>query len=168
MPIQGDRYGTQSQQNIQREYDERFEVIEAVLQEFGCVAIRIDKESPLGGLVDRIKDEVRRARFLVADLTDARPSCYFEAGYADAQGKPLIYVASRESVMNPGDQTVIHFDIHQNVRFFTNHEQLAEELRAAVERNKERLLTPPPESNVVIYGGGELSNLQALRYFEHK
>ena len=51
--------------------------------------------------------------------------------------------ASRESVMNPGQETRIHFDIHQNVRWFTNHQQLQEELNAAIERNRDRLLTEP-------------------------
>lgn len=149
MPIQGDRYGTQSEQNVHREYDERFELINETLQEFGCVSIRIDKESPLGGLVDRIKDEIRRARFVVADLTDERPSCYFEAGYAEALGKPVIYMASRESIMRPGAETKIHFDIHQNIRLFTNHDQLADALRNAVERNKDALLAQPEPSDVI-------------------
>jgi hypothetical protein len=143
MPIQGDRYGNQTEQTVHREYDQRFEVINETLQELGCVSIRIDKESPLGGLVERIKDEIRRARFVVADLTDERPSCYFEVGYAEALGKPVIYTASRESIMNPGQETKIHFDIHQNIRFFTNHEQLADELKKAVERNRDTLLAPP-------------------------
>lgn len=151
MPIQGDRYGTQSEQTVHREYDERFELISDTLQEFGCVSIRIDKESPLGGLVDRIKDEIRRAAFVIADLTDERPSCYFEAGYAEAYGKPVIYTASRESIMEPGEQTRIHFDIHQNVRFFTNNEQLADHLRTAVERNKDRLLAAPEEGSGMLW-----------------
>jgi hypothetical protein len=140
MPIQGDRYGTQSEQTVHRTYDERFEVIEAALQEFDCVAIRIDKESPLGGLVGRIKEEIHRAGFIVADLTDERPSCYFEAGYAEALDKPVIYLASKESVMTPQQDTSIHFDIHQNVRFFSNNEELSEKLKEAVERNRKRLL----------------------------
>jgi hypothetical protein len=140
MPIQGDRYGTQGEQTIHRTYDERFEAIEAALQEFDCVAIRIDKESPIGELVSRIKDEIRRAAFIVADLTDERPSCYFEAGYAEALNKPVIYMASKESVMAPQQDTKIHFDIHQNVRFFTNNDELSEKLKEAVGRNRLRLL----------------------------
>lgn len=45
--------------------------------------------------------------------------------------------------MEPGKDTTIHFDIHSNVRFFTNHEQLAEQIIAAVEGNRERLLEEP-------------------------
>jgi hypothetical protein len=140
MPIQGERYGSQSDQTIFREFNERFDVIEQTLLEFDCVAIRIDKEAPLGGLVERIKREIARARFVVADLTDERPSCYFEVGYAEALRKPLVFLASKESVMRPGVQTHIHFDIHQNVQFFTNHEEMAEKLHEVVNRNKDRLL----------------------------
>lgn len=140
-PIQGDRYGTQSEQNVYKEYNERFAAIETALEAFDCVAIRIDKEAPLGGLVTRIKEEIRRAQFIVADLTDERPSCYFEVGYAEALNKPILFVASRESVVDPGTDTKIHFDIHQNVQFFTNHEELIEKLRAAITANRERLLS---------------------------
>lgn len=96
MPIQGERFGSQDEQRIYKEYDERFEAIEKTLSEFDCVAIRIDKEHPPEDIVGTIKQEIRRAQFLVADLTDERPSCYFEAGYAEARGKPVVYVASEE------------------------------------------------------------------------
>ena len=33
------------------------------------------------------------------------------------------YVASKESVIKPGTATKIHFDIHMNVHFFTNHKE---------------------------------------------
>jgi hypothetical protein len=145
MPIQGEKYGTQSEQTVFKEFNDRFTVIEATLQEFDCVAIRIDREQPLDSMVERIKEEIRRARFVVADLTDERPSCYFEIGYAEALGTPVITMASRESVMEPGKRTKIHFDVHQNVRFFTNHNQLAEHLRDAVDVNRQNLLDEVPE-----------------------
>jgi hypothetical protein len=78
MPLQGDKYGDQDQQRILKEYDERFDAMERVLGDLDCYAIRIDKEAPLDGLVERIKEEIRKAHFIVADLTDERPSCYFD------------------------------------------------------------------------------------------
>jgi len=50
--------------------------------------------------------------------------------------------------MDPGEQTKIHFDIHSNIRFFTNHEQLADEVSAAIEGNKDELLREPPSQVV--------------------
>jgi len=139
MPIQGEKHGTQEDQRIYREYDERFVAVESVIAKHGGVAIRIDKEHPLEDLVGRIKKEIREAAFIVADLTDERPSCYFEAGYAEALPRPVIYVASKQSVLKPGTTTNIHFDIHMNVHMFTNHKELKDKLGDAIVKNKNRL-----------------------------
>jgi hypothetical protein len=45
MPIQGEKFGSQDEQRIYREFDERFEVLERVLGEYRCGAIRIDKDN---------------------------------------------------------------------------------------------------------------------------
>jgi len=149
MPLQGEKYGDQEQQRILKEYDERFDAIEAVLGGLDCYAIRIDKEAPLEGVVDTIKDEIRKAKFIIADLTDERPSCYFEAGYADALGRPVIYVASKQSVVQPGQDTTIHFDIHRNINFFSNHTELKEKVKTTFEKNKAKLLAEPTDAAVV-------------------
>lgn len=39
-----------------------------------------------------IEDEIRRCRFLVADLSDANNGAYWEAGFAHGLGKPVIYI----------------------------------------------------------------------------
>lgn len=139
MPIQGEEYGSQDEQRIYSEYDKRFEVIEKLLADHGCVAIRIDKEFPLDGLVGEIQKQINQAAFVIADLTDERPSCYYEVGYADALRKPVIHVASKQSVIDTKKPTRIHFDIHKSVHFFTNHSQLVEKLRKAIEKNWEQL-----------------------------
>lgn len=140
MPIQGDEYGGQEQQRVHKEFDDRFGALEAILRELGCVAIRIDKEQPLEGMVERIKTEIQRAAFVVADLTDERPSCYYEVGYADGLEIPVICVASQDSVLSPGTPTKIHFDVHRHVLMFTNHTQLKQKVKAAFEKNKSVLV----------------------------
>ena len=149
MPIQGEKFGSQDEQRIYREFDQRFEALERVLGEHDCVAIRIDKEHPIEDLVNRIKEEIQKAKFIVADLTDERPSCYFEAGYAEALRRPVIYLASKESVIHPGTQTKIHFDIHMGVNYFTNHKELEEKLKASVEKNRTRLFAEEPDKAIL-------------------
>jgi hypothetical protein len=149
MPIQGEKFGTQDEQRIYREFDERFKVLERVLGEYDCVAIRIDKEHPLEDLVNRIKEEISKAKFILADLTDERPSCYFEAGYAEALRRPIIYLASKESVVHPANPTKIHFDVHMNVNYFTNHKELEEKIRASVDKNRDKLFTPEQDAMVL-------------------
>jgi hypothetical protein len=148
-PIQGDEFGVQEQQRIYREFDERFEALETVLSQLGCVAIRIDKEQPLDDVVDRIKTEIERSSFVIADLTDERPSCYYELGYADGLGIPVICVASQDSVLHPGTPTRIHFDIHRHVLMFTNHRQLQTKVKTAFEKNRDLLLTDRRQSRTL-------------------
>lgn len=47
-PIQGAEYGDQDQQRIYKEYNDRFEVIEKSISAKGGIAIRIDREKPMG------------------------------------------------------------------------------------------------------------------------
>lgn len=150
MPIQGEQHGSQEDQRVYREYDERFFAIESVIANAGCVAIRIDKEHPLEDIVGRIKTEIKNSTFLVADLTDERQSCYFEAGFAEALPRPIIYVASKDSVLKPGTETKIHFDIHMNVHYFTNHKELKTKLRDAITKNKERLFAEPQQVDAAL------------------
>jgi len=147
MPIQGEKHGTQEQQRVLREYDERFEKIESVVSSFEGVAIRIDKEYPLEDLVGRIKKEIQQSAFIIADITDERPSCYFEVGYAEGLGKRIIYMASKQSVLQPGADTKIHFDIHMNVQFFTNHAELGTKLQEAIAKNREQLIPTDTQSS---------------------
>jgi hypothetical protein len=45
------------------------------------------------GLIDAlIEDAIRRCRFLIADLSDNNGGAYWEAGFAEGLGKPVIYI----------------------------------------------------------------------------
>jgi nucleoside 2-deoxyribosyltransferase len=55
------------------------------------------------GLVDAvIEDEIRRCRFLIADLSDSNAGAYWEAGFAEGLGKPVIYICK--------SNCEVHFD----------------------------------------------------------
>lgn len=47
---------------------------------------------------DRILANIRRSRFLIADATGARASVYYEAGFADALGIPVIWSCQEDAV----------------------------------------------------------------------
>lgn len=140
MPIQGDKFGSQNEQRIFKEFDERFVKIEKLLHKYGCIAIRIDKQYTLDELVKRIKEEINRSRFVIADLTEERPSCYFEVGYADAKDRHTIFIASKYGIVDTQKKTEIHFDIHRNVNFFSNHVEMIEKIKKTIEANKIKLL----------------------------
>jgi nucleoside 2-deoxyribosyltransferase len=79
----------------------------------GFDLMRLDDE-PRAGLIDnRLRMEIKQARFLLADLTHANNGAYWEAGYAEGLGKPVIYLCKKAAF--EGKQTRPHFD--------TNHHQ---------------------------------------------
>lgn len=61
------------------------------------------------GLIDAvIEDEIRRCRFVVADLSDANDGAYWEAGFAEGLGKPMIYICRARD--QHGAEITTHFD----------------------------------------------------------
>ena len=55
-------------------------------------ALRSLNEAPSAGLIDnQIRAAIRTARFVVADLTHDNNGAYFEAGFAEGLGVPVIY-----------------------------------------------------------------------------
>ena len=67
---------------------------------------RLDEEPKAGLIDDRLRDAIRSSRFLVADLSDENPGAYWEAGYAEGLGKPVIYTCAR----NVWQGKATHFD----------------------------------------------------------
>ena len=77
----------------------------------GYKAVRIDEEEHADKIDDKIIASIRRARFVVADLTHGkkgvRGSVYYEAGFAHGLGIPVIFTC-REDYLKK-----VHFDIRQ-------------------------------------------------------
>jgi hypothetical protein len=66
----------------------------------------------MAGHIDAIiEDEIRRCRFLIADLSDDNAGAYWEAGFAEGLGKPVIYVC------RDGMKTHFDTDHRQTVRW---------------------------------------------------
>lgn len=72
------------------------------------------RDRPVAGLIDnRLRAEIRAARFLIADLTDRNPGAYWEAGYAEGLGRPVIYTCEKG----------VFEDSERKPHFDTNHHQ---------------------------------------------
>lgn len=71
------------------------ECFRPAVKETGFDLRRID-ESPSAGLIDhRLRVEIRRSRFLIAELTFGNHGAYWEAGFAEGLGRPVIYTCER-------------------------------------------------------------------------
>ena len=72
----------------------------------------------------RIITDIKRSRFLVADVTFQSPGVYFEAGYAIGLGRPVIWTCRTDR-----EKSDMHFDTRQyNHILWSTPAELAEEL----------------------------------------
>jgi hypothetical protein len=77
----------------------------------GFTLKRLDEDQPAGLIDDRLRVEIRQCRFLIADLTHRNPGAYWEAGFAEGLGKPVIYTCEKS----------VFDDRTQGTHFDTNH-----------------------------------------------
>jgi hypothetical protein len=71
---------------------------------------RLDEGQGAGLIDDQLRVAIRTARFLVADLTTLNRGAYWEAGFAEGLGKPVIYVCHQDVWNSKDDQVRPHFD----------------------------------------------------------
>ena len=85
-----------------------------ILRAEGVTPVRVDRLQHNDDLDDRIIAEIQGCDFLLADLTYARPSVYFEAGYGQRQA-PVIYTCRTDHFSAvPNDEYGnfrVHFDL---------------------------------------------------------
>jgi nucleoside 2-deoxyribosyltransferase len=102
--------------------------IEGAVREAGYRPLRIDRKEHVNKIDDEIIAEIRRSHFLVADFTsnpgNPRGGVYFEAGYALALGKPVIWTCRQDLIEH------VHFDTRQfNHIVWNDPEELAKRLK---------------------------------------
>ena len=69
---------------------------------------RLDEAPKAGSIDDRLRVEIRTSRFMIAELTGSNLGVYWEAGFAEGLGKPVIYTCRKEYFKKKGT----HFDIN--------------------------------------------------------
>lgn len=84
---------------------------------------RLDEGQPAGLIDDRLRVEIRQCRFLIADITHQNRGAYWEAGFAEGLGKPVIYTC-RKDVFE--DKTGTHFDTNHHLTVVWESHKLIE------------------------------------------
>lgn len=77
------------------------------ISDAGYKPFRVDDDSHNQRIDLRILNEIKRSRFLVADVTGHRQGVYYEAGYAEGLGIPVIWSVQKS------DLKKAHFDTRQ-------------------------------------------------------
>jgi len=97
----------------------------------GFDLFKLDDEPRAGLIDDRLRVEIQSSDFLIADLTHANNGAYWEAGYAEGLGKPVIYTCEKEQF----DSQKPHFDTNHHLTVVwdkTAPEQAGELLKATI------------------------------------
>lgn len=83
------------------------------VEQTGFRLMRLDDEPKAGLIDDRLRVEIRTSRFLLAELTHANAGAYWEAGYAEGLGRPVIYLCRRDAFDNQATRP--HFDTNHHL-----------------------------------------------------
>jgi hypothetical protein len=113
------------------DFDDVFASYREVCKSFKFDAERTDKSETTERIVPRIIEGIRSAAFVIADISEVSPNVYYEIGFAQGLGKPLVLTAKKG--------TKLPFDvIDVPVIFWRNQEDLKEQLRKRIGHIVER------------------------------
>ncbi|MGD1007878.1 MAG: hypothetical protein ABR980_11690 [Ignavibacteriaceae bacterium] len=107
------------------------EILKPTVALTGFKLRRLDEKLEAGIIDNRLRVEIRNARFLIVDLTSDNSGAYFEAGFAEGLGKPVIYICESEKFK----EKKTHFDTNHNLTLTWNKNDLEpfrEELKATI------------------------------------
>ena len=78
----------------------------AVKDEIGYDLVDLNDVGRAGILDNIMRVQIRDAAFVIADLTHDNSGAYWEAGYAEGLGKPVVYICEKAKF----DEESTHFD----------------------------------------------------------
>ncbi len=86
-------------------------VFKPSVKQAGFDLIKLDDEPKAGLIDDRLRVEIQSSQFLIADLSHDNPGAYWEAGYAEGLGKPVIYTCIKDKF----EKEKTHFDTNHHL-----------------------------------------------------
>lgn len=93
------------------------------VKEAGFDLMRVDEKPEAGSITNRMRVEILTSKFVLVELTKSNSGAYWEAGFADGLGKPVIYLCNEDFANKKGtykDDGGIHFDIAHEQSVYWN------------------------------------------------
>jgi nucleoside 2-deoxyribosyltransferase len=115
--------------------------IRPVLKDLKIGVYRVDRVDHNDDIDDRIFAMLDDSQLCIADLTYARPSVYYEAGYAFGGDKPVVYIARKDHLDKKAeDNRRVHFDLQmKNIIAWTSPDEVFKQKL----RRRVQLVTAP-------------------------
>jgi len=96
---------------------------------------RIIDNPPAGLIDDRLRVEIRKSRFMICELTNGNPGAYWESGFAEGLGRPVIYTCEKtyfQTQRTHFDTNHCHTVLWTEAGLFDAGEQLKATVRATL------------------------------------
>jgi phenylpropionate dioxygenase-like ring-hydroxylating dioxygenase large terminal subunit len=119
------------------------ECLKPATKRAGYDLVKLDDKPRAGLIDDRLRLEIRTARFLIADLTHRNPGAYWEAGFAEGLGRPVIYTCKQSVFID--QKTKPHFDTNHYLSIQWNESDLS---KAAEQLTTTIRITLPTEAKL--------------------
>lgn len=87
------------------------EVFRPAVKATGFELMRVDDQPKAGLIDDKMRIDIRTSKFVIADLTHDNLGAYWEAGFGEGLGKPVIYTCEKDKFKK--DKT--HFDTNHHL-----------------------------------------------------
>ena len=81
-----------------------YEKIDSAVRSLDLIPVNIGLKEHNNDIVDEIQYEIKRSRFIIADVTQQKHGVYYEAGYAMGHGIPVIWMCKKD------EMSLVHFD----------------------------------------------------------
>jgi nucleoside 2-deoxyribosyltransferase len=85
-------------------FDDVYQVgIKQTVEECNLFCERVDEQNFTDSILEMIFQNIRRARFIIADMKGRNPNVFYEVGYAHALNKPIIFITQDRPDQIPFD-----------------------------------------------------------------
>ena len=113
--------------------------IKEACREAGVYCERVDEQIYSENMLDRIYNQISKADFLIADMSDKNPNVFYEVGYAHALGKNVILITKRSEdipfdlrhyshIVYNGKVAYLKEQLVLKIRYFSEHRMDNKEL----------------------------------------
>ena len=88
--------------SFKKEYDDLYDAYDTVVKDFGFKPDRTDQVNSLERITPRILNGIKHSAFVIADVTEKSLNVFYEIGFAEGIGRPVI-ITAKEGTELPFD-----------------------------------------------------------------
>ncbi len=126
--------------SISLELQNLVESFRIVCKEYNYECDPVSEENVTDRLLPEILHRIRLSAFLIVDLTELKPNVFYELGYAEGRGKPIVVTARKDTELpfDVKDMPVLFWDAVNQMQLRSKLEKKVREIASIHGRSDER------------------------------